>query len=428
MMVLRTEEFRASKLTHEKLVKQIGAAWLDALENFGYSVSVIRPHLLNRFCCLLATVNNEPNLSVGILSRLLGGKSRAVVTDVSFKFGKLPVGNITKLSDSATLGAHTRTSKFWARKHGGLATAAFQIMPISESSLRYANVSISADLVQFLSRGLVVDLAPEARAALRLVFPRIEDLVRLILVRVILAEPKASVVQKLEKLNTVWVPRPADPLSAQLMGALNIRAKVVRFGHNLAYTDVLRDEQSHRYFPFLEPVRPNALTYLDDIRAYRRPENLHSPASLKKKPPNLILVTCFPFGDTGYSEYYASDGYQRKFLAGFVEALTNSSCRDQVVFCIHPGTSDLEYVRATLGVSHRYVIGEFDRLLPEARLVIASYRGTTCVATALANRKRLVIVGEYELENIYAARGAAVVSLEQIMADIDSVINSERFR
>lgn len=419
--MLEVEADKLFKLKHETLVKKIGASWLDGLERFGYEIPTINFHLLHRFCCLLATANDEPELSCKLLTPLLRERNAPIVTSVSSRFAKVPVGDFFQFSESVTIGAHTRTSKWWARNRGGLAASALQILPISESTRPYSDVAIPGELIRYLATSLTAELAISPKIILRSSFSSLDRLVRSILERVVLPQPVPAVVNKLEKLELVWVPRPADTLVSQVVGALNAEAKVLRFGHNLAYAAVLRNELSQRYFPVTDRVRPAPISYLDDIRAYRRSNGLRGLLTLKKTASDLILVSCFPYGDTGYNEYYSNDSYQREFLEDFVTALAKSRNRDKVVFCIHPGTTDMGFVEATLRYC-RYEVGVFDSLLQKSKLVISPYRGTSCVAAALANQKRITLVGDYEFEELYAHQGATVTSRERIMTDLDRII------
>lgn len=386
---------------------------MGILQRAGYSLESLDYHLMHRFCCLLAIGCRDFDRSWMLLSQLVDRKSYPLVSRFKITIAKKQVSGLPKRFSAATLGHHTVTSKYWAKRHKNFVAATTQIIPITESLGNFEYRHVPTDIVTRLTEHLLYELPEHVLHRMEAVIPDLSHFVKQMAKRILPIDPCKELQESLAglSLRSLYVPRPSDMLNRQILSLTHETVRSVYFGHNLAYEPLLRSERQHRFFAALDPSQLNHLKYIDSLGAYKPGFIDQLLKWLRRPSTETVLFACFPYGDTGYNEYYSNDHFQRLFLSQFIETLYKTGNKGRVIFCVHPGTKDLNFVETALR-GFDYVIGGFDSLLSRAALVIAPYRGTTCVASALASEVPLILLGDYELSTEYRARNLRVMRHE----------------
>ena len=159
------------------------------------------------------------------------------------------------------------------------------------------------------------------------------------------------------------------------------------------------------------PIKLQSLRYEDDIRSMKK-SRMFGIVSRKDK----ILVPLFPFGDTGYSEIECNHFYQTNMLTEVRNVM--QKYQKQVVFCLHPGTKKIEQI-ANMLQGFRYEIGVFDKYLLEAKLVICTYRGTTCLASAVANNVPTILLKDSGCDKPRRYNNLTICTIGQLNYEMD---------
>ena len=363
-------------------------------------------HLLHRYASLFNVSSMDHDVYYHVLHRLVDREGRLQPRRVRIKVPKL--GIPIPLLSGATIGAHTRTSKYILKNDLNLLALLTQISGDDFKLKKYTDIQCSRQLVADMWDIIRVYFGSsfEADLGCDIGVGRLLELVVQQINYAVIPEESICFEIKDNKFN-YCVPRPANPVNRFLISDISAGPNVRYFGHNFAYMPSYDGDIAEVKLP---PIKNKILKYEDDIRSLKR-----NPAFGLAKINDKILVPLFPFGDTGYSEIESNHFYQINLLKKLKEILY--SYKKNIIFCLHPGTKSYEEVTKILH-GFRLEIGVFDRYLPEAKLVICTYRGSTCLGTSIANGLATILLKNKMANRVSNYNNLSICTIDDLSCEI----------
>lgn len=397
-MHVRDLQLRATKLSTDLF---------NLFMHFFGSERLFDYHLLHRYASLMNVSSIDRSVYREVLSRLVEREGRSQPGGLSYIIPKLGITSPTRIE--ATIGAHTRTSKYILKKELNLYALSTQIIGYDFKKKKYSDVECPSELVVCLRDILKMHFG--SNFELDLAFDiNFDNLLQRIVQQTNYSEPIDNSVLDIPQGHRLsyCVPRPADSINRFIISKIHSESLLRYFGHNLAYTPIFDSDAVEDRFP---PLNQEILKYDDDVRSLKRNQIL---SRLKRK--DKILIPLFPFGDTGYSEIGSNHFYQMSLLKELVKIV--HKYKEQIVFCLHPGTKYIEQI-TTMLEGFRVEIGTFDTHLLNAKLIICTYRGTTCFGSSVANNCPTILLHDSGCEPQRRVKNLTICGIEQMTSILE---------
>ena len=345
----------------------ISSELFDLFHQFYGSVHKFDYHLLHRYSNIISLFEKDKKIATKVLISLLVREGRIQPLKVKFLLPrtKIPMPFFGK----ASIGAHSKSSKYLLKKENDFLSIFTQLISSKFVFKNYKNIDcpkeLSIDMKNVLNRfhGYKFIENIEKHIGIDKICDKI--------IRQVNFKSSKNDPLKIGKFivgGKLIIPRPSNNFVKSVLSVIGDDNHIKMIGHNFSYEPAFSKDQVQKNFPLF--LKTN-IEYYDDIRALKQRK-----FSLSNKSKSKILVSMFPFGDTGYAEGECNHFYQIGIINTLKEILIDY--KKDVIFCLHPSTKQISIIQQKLS-EFNVSIGLFDKFLYEARLVICTYRSTSCL-------------------------------------------------
>ena len=225
-------------------------------------------HLLHRYASLFNVSLVDHEVYRQVLHRLVGREGRPQPRSVRVRVPKL--GIPFPPLRTATIGAHSRTSKYILTKELNIFALSAQITGYSYKQKKYSDIRCPSELVADMRDIMKVHFGSAFESDLECDVG-LDNFLKIVVQQtnysVTIDESVFSAIKN-QKLN-YCVPRPADSFSKFIISNVPAESDIRYFGHNLAYSPIYEGDAVQNMFP---PIKLQSLRYEDDIRSLKKAE------------------------------------------------------------------------------------------------------------------------------------------------------------